>query len=270
MLRTDLTLYCSYLAAIVTCLALFIKAVRIENASFKYLLPLGPGAIDTRTLLTWSLPDSGASGLIANTIVANLPQLVLSVLYYTYNGLFTSFMLSYEWDGLSTHRKPLRVSHDPIGAQRTTHFLQVPYKFAGPLMTLSGVLHWFCAGSLFLVTLQAQDSFGSISEKTTCGYSPSGLLGLILLGTFMLTVAFCTGNRTFKSSIPSVGSCSAAISAMVHPPAEEPLEDAAYLPVQWGVTRDESIDVDGEKIGHCSVSSLEVKEPKEGCLYAGS
>jgi hypothetical protein len=258
------------LAAIVTCLAFFIQAVRIEKVSFKYLLALGPGAIDTRTLLTWSLPDSGASGLITNTIVANLPQLVLSVLYYTYNGLFTSFMLSYEWDKFSTHRRPLRVSQNPIGAQRSTHFLQVPYKFAIPLMTLSGVLHWFCAGSLFLVSLQAEDSSGYMSEKITCGYSASGLLGLIILGSFMLTIAFCTGNRTFKSSIPSVGSCSAAISAMVHPSTEEPLDDAAYLPLQWGVTGGEAIDVDGEKIGHCSVSSLEVKEPEVGCLYAGS
>jgi hypothetical protein len=71
------------------------------------------------------------------------------------------------------------------------------------------------------------------------------------------------GFRRYDSRIPIVGSCSAAISAACHRPADD--EDAALEAVKWGVVERE--DTGG--VGHCCLSSFEVREPVEGARYAG-
>ena len=49
--------------------------------------------------------------------MANSPQIVMSVLYFTYNGLFASILLAVEWDGYAQRRKGPCVSSSPAGAQ---------------------------------------------------------------------------------------------------------------------------------------------------------
>ena len=41
------------------------------------------------------------------------------------------------------------------GAQRSEYFLQLPYRFALPIMLYSGFLHWLCSQSFFLVSISA-------------------------------------------------------------------------------------------------------------------
>jgi hypothetical protein len=38
----------------------------------------GLGTVDPRGFISWSLPTSGAAGLVSNVVVANIPQLLLS------------------------------------------------------------------------------------------------------------------------------------------------------------------------------------------------
>lgn len=105
------------------------------------IMSLGLGAINPATFISWPLPSSGAAGIILNVLVANSPQVVLSFLYFAYNGIFTCMSLASEWSRYFIHRKGLRVSEIPRGAQRSTYFLQLPYRFAIPLMITSGTLH---------------------------------------------------------------------------------------------------------------------------------
>ena len=257
--------------AFIVCATFFFTGTFGKGTGPEELLSLGLGAIDARTFISWSLPTEGAVGVLSNIFMANLPQLILSTVYYTYNGLLTCFFLSYEWDQFSRQRKGLRVSQCPQRAQRTTYFLQLPYRFAFPLLTFSAFLHWLCSQSIFLVSIAVNDAKndGDIVKFSTCGYSPLAILGMTIMGIFMILVAFTVGNREFKSRAPAVGSCSASISAMCHVPKEESGEEAAYLPVKWGVTNFDCVTEDGEPFGHCSISSQAVQEPEEGKLYAG-
>jgi hypothetical protein len=193
------------------------------------------------------------------------------MIYYTYNSLFTCFLAGREWSQYAIQRKGLRVSSGPHGQQRSTYFLQLPYKVAFPLMALSGILHWLTSQGIFLVSVvEMREGDKSLSaEFLTCGYSPPAILAVVILGLFMVVVVTYFGKRRFKGSMPIVATCSACISASCHLPEEEKDADTAYRPVQWGVSK-ENVDVFGkDTVSHCSFSSLHVRLPEEGELCAG-
>lgn len=88
------------------------------------LYELGFGSVNANSVVGWA-----PTGLIATTLFANLPQGILSFLYLTYNGLFTCMLGSHEWSLFSRSHKPLRVTA-PLGNQRSTYYLQLPYTYA--------------------------------------------------------------------------------------------------------------------------------------------
>ena len=92
--------------------------------NIKDLYALGFGSVNANSVV-----GIAPTGLIATTLFANLPQGILSFLYLTYNGLFTCMLGSYEWSRFSRFRKALRVTA-PVGNQRSTYYLQLPYTYA--------------------------------------------------------------------------------------------------------------------------------------------
>lgn len=192
----------------------------------------------------WAIPTFGFSSLISNIFVANSPQILLSMIYFAYNNLFTSLLLGLEWNTFANTRKGLRVNSNPVGEQRGTRFLQLPFRWAIPLITLSAILHWLCSQSIFLVSAEFDHSifrtddgehcyppdstsWDPIQDSTslpscqaqyfTCGYTPKAILITIILGILMIVFALLMGLRKYKNGgMPVVGSCSAAISASCH------------------------------------------------------
>ncbi|KAJ9645682.1 hypothetical protein H2199_002721 [Coniosporium tulheliwenetii] len=243
---------------------------------FTTLAKLGLSTVSSKTLIVWGVPSLGSSGLIANVVLANLAQPILSFLYFSYNGLITCFLLAYEWSQYAMQRKGLRVSNIPHGSQRSTYFLQLPYRFAMPLLAVSGILHWLASQSIFLVSLEVYDplghpvipgSFPSVASVKTCGYSPIAMVCVLCIGVLLILFGFILGLQKFKSGMPVASSCSAAIAAACHPsPNEKGGENPALLPLQWGVTEKPG---EGDVYGHIAFSSGEVEEPVEGFLYAG-
>ncbi|KAL1610130.1 hypothetical protein SLS60_001795 [Paraconiothyrium brasiliense] len=239
------------------------------------LASLGYGAIDYRTIMAYS-----ATGIstIGYTLIANVAQPILSFLYFSYNGLFTAMLLGYEWVSYAHHRKGLRVSRPAEGAQRSTYFLQLPYRFALPLMVLSGVLHWLVSQSIFLVAIDVYDfdgahtmhtSRGTVSENgpgdwKSTGYSPIAIFTTVMLGTVMTLAAIGMGFVPFNKGMNLAGSCSAAISAACHEVDEVDGFEVARSKLQWGV-----VGVNAEGVGHCTFSTREVEMPKVGQMYAG-
>lgn len=67
--------------------------------------------------------------------------------------------------------------------------------------------------------------------------------------------------------MPLAGSCSAAICAACHPPNAN--EGASAKKLLWGVVKDEGAEQQGDEVGHCSFTSLEVEKPVAGKMYAG-
>ena len=241
--------------------------------------------------------DSFEGNIVANILVANSPQLLLSFLYFAYNGLWTCMLLSHEWFNYAQSAKGLRVTSSR-GEQRSTYRLQLPYRYGIPLMIMSGLLHWLVSQSIFLLLIGAYDvddfkvDWGSF---TTCGYSPIAILTSILVGSLTLIVGLLNGFRRYPAtSMPLVASCSAAISAACHPPHTD--SEAHLKAVGWGVCNREDEETEGcarepdnrdarsqgleawrraeeshmeAEVGHCSFTSEPVGPPIEGQYYAG-
>ena len=213
------------------------------------LASLGFGATSGSTLIEFK--SSMQSSLVAMVMLANSPQLVLSILYFNYNSLFTCMLLAKEWSGYAHKRKGLRVTA-PRGEQRSTYRLQVPYRYGVPLLIFSGLLHWLVSQSLFLVRASAFNDAGDLDPKydiSTCGYSPSAILVTIIVGIVILVLVFVNGFRSYSPGMPLAGSCSTAISAACHPPKGD--ENPSTKTLMWGLCNQDTSS-NGEENGQSS------------------
>lgn len=200
-------------------------------------------------------------------LLANMPQAVLSYLYLAFNALYTNMFVGKEWTTYMDARKPLRVT-SPIGQQRATYWLNVPFRYAIPMTILSGLFHWLTSQSIFLVQVTILDAYERQPYRkiSTCGLSPVAIIMCTILGTIIAVGGFVMGRFRYAPGMPVVGSCSAAISAACHPLPED--TDASLMPVQWGAVTSGERSGGGQPVGHCAFSSLPVEIPIPGRLYA--
>ena len=245
----------------------------LSDTSITHLWSLGFGTVTSDSLVSFS-PGTGAIGIHLCILIANSPQVLLSFLFLTYNGLFTCMLMSHEWSGYAHVRKPLRVT-TPAGSQRSTYRLQLPYKYGIPLLVLSGTLHWLVSQSIFIARVEYYNN-GTLDENaipqdhdpledpyaafSTLGYSCIAIITVIALGGIVVIIGILHGFRKYKPGMPLAGSCSAAISAACHRPNED--VDAPYKPVMWGAIESK------DPIGHCCFTSFEVTKPVKGQVYA--
>ncbi|PYI07679.1 hypothetical protein BO78DRAFT_428803 [Aspergillus sclerotiicarbonarius CBS 121057] len=245
-----------FLACLATAIFLFDYAVR-QNGSFSAAMSLGFAQPRIDTMIKYL-----SANMIALVLLANTPQLILSITYFLANGLLTCMLVAAEWDRYAHQRRPLRVSW-PQGQQRSTYYLSLPYRYSVPLLILSTTLHWLLSQSLFFVNVQGFDVSGQENpndSSRSCGYSPMPMfiaLWVIILGLGLL---LGIGARQFRAHIPLATHCSAAISAACHPPAED--KGVAGRSVMWG-----EIPGEGQEHAHCSFTSLDVVKPSLVRLY---
>ena len=243
----------------------------LNSRSISHLWSLGFGNLSSETLITMngSRDLSGAGGLILIVLVANSPQIILSFLYFSYNGIFTCMLLAKEWRTYGSRSSFLRVT-TPSGRQRSTYRLQLPYRYGVPLLIGSGTLHWLVSQSIFLARVDIVESKPfeyTGAEISTCSYSPMALIFVIILGSIVLLVGVVNGFRKVKGGMPFAGSCSAAISAACHPPKAD--VKASSKRVKWGVVAERDSNDPDNRVGHCSFTSFEVETPIVGRMYAG-
>ncbi|KAL9617707.1 MAG: hypothetical protein Q9160_007540 [Pyrenula sp. 1 TL-2023] len=258
------------------------------------LWSLGFGTVRVSALITGMQWSKHIHSIASLTIIANLPQTILSFLYLCFNGLATSMVLATEWAGYQHRRKPLRVSEPrksggSAHAQRATYFLQLPYRFAVPLLALSGILHWLVSQSLFLANVVVRSHGGEIVDEAgllTCGYSPIAIIFTLVVGVLLLIGGIVFGLKRTSSDMPMASSCSAAIAAACHHSQSGGDEEARHggndagLPLQWGAVEGENereeeqeegkgrIGRNKNRIGHCCFSSGPVLPLVEGKKYA--
>ena len=172
-------------------------------------------------------------------------------------------LMGHEWSLFSHHYRTIRVT-SPRPGQRSTYWLQIPYTYAIPLMTLSGLLHWLTSQSIFLAKV-GELAQGGV-DISTVGYSCMALIFVLTLGILALLTAAGMGYRQFAAETTTVGSCSAAISAACHA-SEEDLESIVGKKVRWG---DVGI-IPYLGIRHLTFSSEEgVRSPVFGEVYLGT
>ncbi|KAL3485839.1 hypothetical protein BJX62DRAFT_247255 [Aspergillus germanicus] len=202
------------------------------------------GSVDPVSIIKGSWPTA----LIPNTIIANIPHLIFSTLYFGFNSLMTGMSLSVEWSRYALSRKGLRVSWDPQMAQRSTYFLSLPYRYAFLLMASSALLHWLISQSLYLRDPK-HDLF-------TCGYTPVAIVISLAVGLGLLVCLIGIGARKLPSGVPVAGSCNFAIAAACDPEKKGPNRRGwRPRPGERGLD-DEGLEASGE------VEMLEV-----GCWY---
>ena len=206
--------------------------------------------------------------MLGTVLLANVPQIILSFLYFSYNGIFTCMLMTEEWNRYAKKRRTLRVT-SPKGNQRSTYYLQLPYRWGFPLLVGSGILHWLVSQSIFLARVNVLDRNEIIQPESisTCGYSPIAIIFVIILGSAVVITGITCGFRRSKGGMPLAGSCSAAISAACHPPESD--INPSMRPVMWGVVTDVvHTKAGGNGVGHCSFTNFEVSAPIVGEHYA--
>lgn len=270
----------------------FVGAFRNSNLSFRQAWNSGFGKPSPGSILDWHSGTHSDSktwarqstmDLMQAIIVSNIPQIILSFLYLNYNGLMTVMSLAREWARFSVRRNGLRVSTTRKGAQRSTYFLQLPYRFGLPLLVLTGLLHWLLSQSIFLTYLQPVELVSPFLDpdyaaahpddirypydyqtpEISQGFSTIASFVTMIVLTILLLWITVVGFMRLPSSMPVVSSYSAAIAAACHTTPEELGQDTAEAEIMWGETSDV-----GSGIGHCAFSMHEVREPQEGRLYA--
>jgi hypothetical protein len=259
--------------ALSTVVALLIWGVReinqIAQTNTSDIFRFGFGTVDPRALISSGYMPTD---MMALALIANLPQVLLSFLYFAYNGLYTAMLMGYEWTSYAYKKKGLRISRRPFGAQRSTYFLQLPYRFGIPLVLLSGTLHWLVSQSIFVVAFDTYDKYGQLRIENrkgamtkTCGYSPIAMLTAVVLGVFMVVAVVGFGYIPHKRGMPLAGSCSLAISAACHPEQQPDTEDTVLSKrkLQWGV-----VSTNSDGIGHCAFSNKGVGPLVKGRMYA--
>ena len=141
-----------------------------------------------------------------------------------------------EYNDFAVKRKTLRVSR-PKGQQRSTYYLQLPYRYSVPLIICSGILHWMISQSLFPVYLTYFDNAGVARpdrDISACGWSAIAVIFTLILGTVMVLVLCILGCRKLNTGMPVMRSNSLDIGAACHPPV--PDINMALQPVSYGAT----------------------------------
>ncbi|CAG8028113.1 unnamed protein product [Penicillium nalgiovense] len=309
-------LWISTITLFVFLLALSIYALRVAISWFSDLSRATiwdntVGEERPSTLIGIPTPPD-AVGTFAMIILPNVLQLFVSIAYFMLDALLTAMLGAVEYNNYARNRKPLRVSW-PRGAQRSTYYLSLPYRYSFPLLIASTVLHWLVSQSLYfvqIISFDINDVPIPTAGSATCGYSPVAMLFAIIVGGSLLMIPILLSLRRFESPMPLVAQCSAAISAACHPMTSSMDDTAnhALKPVQWGeipgiysdrgmmvfshrVDGDEDasgsgsgneelqqtlptadLDLTGTdaatpRLYHCSFTSEDVCEPREGRVY---
>ncbi|KAI0188681.1 hypothetical protein EV127DRAFT_471171 [Xylaria flabelliformis] len=168
----------------------------------------------------------------SSLLLANAPQLILSLCYISFNALITRLQVEREWNSLSLNFQPLRVSY-PMGEQVSSYRLQLPYKYSIPMIAISILLHWLVSNGLFLYIIEGgsvQYDFMSYSTELpalfsvsnesfiTLGYSPFFIL-VLFIASFILIICSpgLVGLQKLNFKMVTGGCNSLVISAACHP-----------------------------------------------------
>ncbi|KAI2615203.1 hypothetical protein GGR54DRAFT_632302 [Hypoxylon sp. NC1633] len=209
-------------------LSLSSASLRHRNIPFTFssLWSIGFGRLNAYTYIVIGLTRPDPAGLFSNVLIANLPQVAVSVLYIFYNAMLSTFLVQREFSKFPTSRKTLRV-----------YFISMPLGFGIPLYITSGIMHWLISQSFFLARItaihpdEADDTRNSFS---TCAYSPLAIFITLLVGLILVLGLVGLSFRKYDGTMRMVSTNSRAISAACHCPPQD-RESGYLLPLTYGV-----------------------------------
>ncbi|KAI1099322.1 hypothetical protein F4804DRAFT_337336 [Jackrogersella minutella] len=242
--------------------------IRAMPVSAKDIFALGFGTLTPLTYVVANLPREDPIGLLSNVFLVNSPQILFSMVYLFYNAIMSTFLIQREFSLMYSgkKRKPLRVS-EPVGIQRSSYFITVPFRYGIPLMAMSMLTHWLISQSFFLARVTALTPEGLVDDDhtfSTCAFSPSPIIILLVVIFIQTVILVLLGCRKYDGTMRMVCTNSMAISAACHS-LEEDREYGYQLPVQWGV-----VSVGDDGVGHCTFTTAPIhliRQPQEGMTY---
>ncbi|KAK4494735.1 hypothetical protein PRZ48_014091 [Zasmidium cellare] len=275
-LQLNLTFLISFIPWLTTLIILIKLSIHPQLGEFGSF-----GVVSTDDLLSTTLNG----GVLANVVLANTPQIIITFVCIFYNDAFTRMLLNIEYIAFAKIRKPLRVSR-PRGQQRSTYWLQLPLRYSVPIMSTMVLLHWLVSRSIFLVRIIVYNTDGLRvpgRDIDACGFSPLAILLAFCLSTVMIgSLVGVGGFRRFEAGMPVAGACSVAVAAAVHL-GEGESEDARFSPLMYGIVSRTSSRGSGERASwqqrgpdwdfgrraeeHVSFSSKEVSPLEDGKIY---
>ena len=207
-----------------------------------------------------------STSYVGMELLANTPQVAVSLLYLFLNDTLTRMLLAADYNKYAVSRRPLRVSF-PRGEQRSTFYLTIPYRYSVPFLLVFTLIHWLASEGMFYVQILPYDIYGHPVYSAivmTCSVSTIPFqISMFLAIAIFFVIAFLGAKKFRSQAMPTVFECSLALSAACHPPADD--SKAAFKAVMWGaVERGDS----EEECLHCSFSSKKVDSPSEGVMYA--
>ncbi|KAF5582222.1 hypothetical protein FPCIR_9654 [Fusarium pseudocircinatum] len=288
---SSLLIGCSLIVASVM-LSIAINGQSLSNSKFMH----APQNEDVKDAHLDRLP------LISLTMVANTPQLILSICYLAYNGLFTRMLAEFEWSKYSVAFRSLRVT-EPRGSQNATYRLQLPYRFSIPLIIISIGLHWIYSNCIYVSNYEAYAPGYPYKRDVTVGLQFSSkaiLVGLLTSIGVAITPIFLAFVK-LPGVMVIAGANSAVISAACHYPSTklkslsratskmsmrsneydsmsarligdeevEELRDVSRRKIKWG--RMSMGKSDESSVGHLGFGTeeLDIEKPVEGEYYSG-
>ena len=212
--------------------------MQAENlrTNLRSLWSYGFGQVTSSALV---YPHWSNSDLMYIVLLTNLPQGLLSITYLLYNGVFTCMLMEQEFQTYARRPRRLRVSL-PADGQKSTYYLQLPFRYAIPLILASGLMHWLISQSLFIAHILSYNTAGERYLKNdviTCGYSPIAIICSIATGSLMVVTMIIISFRKYKPGLPLAKNCSRTIQAACFRLSDD--FKAATSSVMWGVVKDE-------------------------------
>ena len=213
-------------------------------------------------------------GLMGSVLLTNTPQIILSYIYTAYNAVLTSMLSHAELLGYSTKQRGLRVT-EPAGAQRSSYYLSLPYRFSIPLIIASALLHWLISQSIFMIRVNVYTPSGTEDRDqfiSTVGFSAYAIVIALVMAFLMLFAALGLGfAMKYPATMPLTATCSASIAAICQPAWGARFEpDTTTMPLMWSsITHSTNHAVKAESVtkGHATFSSSQVSPLIEGAIY---
>lgn len=204
-------------------------------------------------------------------LLTNSFQILISCVYLCFNNVVSRQLVAAEWVRLLSvkEKKPLRVS-SPQGLQRSSYMLSMPFAYAIPFIVYFVLMHCLVSQAIFIVQTTVYES-GATNNRlpskdgSRVGFSTIGIIFVVmievLLICFLLIHSAIRRYRNVPPDFPRMGTCSAAISSVCHPPQGD--TEAYMFPVSMGV-------VEKGRLGHRRTRWLtfstwvDLKEPEKG------
>jgi len=120
----------------------------------------GVGGVNT---MDW-LPDGNnvlnSTDIFAAVIMANIPQVCISIAYLLFNNQISRLWQEREWRSFYLKRRLPRTGIRSGPGTRSSRWLQLPYTLSALLIVVSICLHWLASQTVFLVESYQQEFQG--------------------------------------------------------------------------------------------------------------